>query len=348
VFTVDTVEPTVAITADDGLQGLVGQPLSFTFTATDASPFIQAGEFRFRITWGEGPPQNLDSLSPATVSHTYTTPGIKIVSVIVEDQFEVRSITPVTLRLNIVSAMQQGADVLIAGTTGNDRITLTRGALSTVFLVSMNNSLLGRFTVGAGGRVLISGRGGSDTVVVRGTATANVFRATATGLILDDTIIDAPDATSFLLNGNGGNDTLVGLLDADNTFRLAGMRSGNLNGRFRFSGIRNLTSGIGVDTFIVTNAARGFGIIDAGGGVNNDTLNFSVLARPFTVNLRTSTAPGISLFLNVDNLIGNNRTATLVSSGPEFIVDRLTNTGTVADIGFSRFNRRIGAPTTFV
>jgi hypothetical protein len=348
VFTVNTVEPTVAISTPGGaLQFLVGEPLLFTFTATDASPLIQNGQFTFHIKWGDGTVQNLVGPSTVTPVHAFTTPGLKIVSVTVEDEFGVSSIAPVTARLTILSAMQQGPDVVIAGTPGNDRFTLVRGALPTVFFVFLNNSFLGKFTVDPAGQVQISGRGGSDTVVVRGTATANVFVATATGLTLDGTIIDAPDATTFVLNGNGGNDTLVGLLDADNTFRLAGTRSGNLNGRFRFSGIRNLTGGIGVDTFIVTNAARGFGTVDAGG--DDDTLDFSALARPFTVNLRTSTAPGISLFANVENLIGNNRTSTLVSPSPAdtFFVDG-PNTGTVAGIRFSRFNRLIGAPKTIV
>jgi hypothetical protein len=348
VFTVDTVESTVQVsTVGGGLQAPVGQPLFFTLTATNPSPLLQDGPFTFRIQWGDGSLQNLSGPSAVAASHTFTTPGIKIVSVTVTDEFGVRSVTPVTLRLNILSAMQQGPDVVIAGTPGNDRFTLIRGALPTVFLVSLNNSLLGRFEVGPAGRVLISGRGGSDTVAVRGTPAANVFVATATGLTLDGTIIDAPDVATFLLNGNGGRDTLVGVLDAANSFRLTGLASGNLSGKFRFSGIRILSGGIDADTFIVTHAARGFGIVDGGGGI--DTLDFSALTRAFTVNLKTAAAPGIRLFTNVEELIGNNRTATLVSPSPAdtFFVDG-PNTGTVAGIGFSQFNRLIGAPKVIV
>lgn len=348
VFTVDTAEPTVAVTADGGLQGLVGQPLQFTFTATSDFPVVQDGLFTYRIKWGDGTQQNLiDRPATVTASHVFTTSGVKILSVIVEDQFDVQSVAPVTLRLTIVNAIQDGPDVLLAGTPGNDRFTLARGALPTVFLVSMNNSLLGRFTVGPAGQIQIFGRGGIDTVVVRGTAGANLFAATATGLTLDGTIIDASDITTFQLNGNGGADTLVGVLDVANTFRLTGLRSGILNDRFRFSGIQNLTGGIDADTFIVTGAARGFGTVDGAGGI--DVLDFSALARAFTVNLKTATAPGIRRFINVEDVIGNNRTSTLVSpsTADTFLVDG-PNTGTVAGIRFSRFNRLIGAPITIV
>jgi Ca2+-binding RTX toxin-like protein len=145
----------------------------------------------------------------------------------------------------------------------------------------------------------------------------------------DDTFI-IKGATTFLLDGGGGNntldysqytqaitvdlqnsnatglnsfsniqslvgsayvDTLIGT-DAGSIFNVTGEDEGNVDGSFAFSGVEKLVGGSGNDSF----AFSGSGSISATviGGAGNDTIDYSTYGSAVNVDLSTGTSTGIN------------------------------------------------------
>ena len=79
-----------------------------------------------------------------------------------------------------------------------------------------------------------------------------------------------------------------------------------------FVGITNLTGGTANDTFQFTNAAGGFGTINGGTGV--DTLDYSLVTGPITVNAQTKTAPMLTNYAVISSLVGTSSADTFIGA----------------------------------
>ena len=197
---------------------------------------------------------------------------------------------------------QGGTDtVTVQGTAGSDNFTID-GDPITVNDVAVDGSGIASWLVnGLAGNdvftvlptvllspVTIDGGTGTDTLL--GPDMANAWQLTASGAgSLNSAIAfknmenltGGTDSDTFalkasaagisgVLNGGGGNDTLVGFNSSTaNVWNLTGVATGNLNG-MNFVNVENLTGGIYSDTFQVQSSAAGFSIIDGGNGT--DTL----------------------------------------------------------------------------
>ena len=79
VVTVDDVAPTVSFTDP---RAAAGSPVSFTASATDVSPAVQAAGFTYAWTFGDG-----STGTGATPTHTYATSGTYTVTVTAKDEY---------------------------------------------------------------------------------------------------------------------------------------------------------------------------------------------------------------------------------------------------------------------
>lgn len=97
-----------------------------------------------------------------------------------------------------------------------------------------------------------------------------------------------------------------------NTWTLNGVGSGNINGLLQFSRFENLTGGAPDDRFVFTGGSL-TGAID--GGAGTDTLDYSSVSQPVTVNRATSTAPLIATFSHIENVkSGTSSTDLLIGA----------------------------------
>jgi hypothetical protein len=163
----------------------------------------------------------------------------------------------------------------------------------------------------------------------------NVNLQTATA---DDIGGTFSNINNFVGSTSSGN-TLTG---PDATWDINGANSGTVNGS-TFSSFANLTGGSGADQFVFFPGGSIFGNIDGGGGTN--TLDYSNLAGPVTVNLQTATAPGIGgTFANINNFIGSaSSDDTLIGPDAGATWDSTgTNSGTVNGSTFSSFENLTG------
>ena len=80
-----------------------------------------------------------------------------------------------------------------------------------------------------------------------------------------------------------------------------------------FAGITNLSGGTANNSFQFTDAAGGFGTINGrNGGAAIDTLDYSLVTGPITVNLQTKTAPKLTSFTMINSLVGTSSADTLI------------------------------------
>jgi hypothetical protein len=133
------------------------------------------------------------------------------------------------------------------------------------------------------------------------------------------------------------DDTLIG----DATWDISGANSGSVNG-LAFSSFENLTGGSGNDQFIFFPGGSISGNLDGGGGSN--TLDYSALSTPVTLNLQAHTATGIGgTFANISHLIGGSGGNTLVGpDAPSVWAVTGPNAFTVGGITFSAFQSIVG------
>ena len=87
--------------------------------------------------------------------------------------------------------------------------------------------------------------------------------------------------TSITVTGGTGSDTVVGQTGA-HTWNLTGSNSGDIDGSIDYASVENLTGNSGNDTFKF-NGGSVTGTIDGGAGSN--TLDYSLVAGPISVNL---------------------------------------------------------------
>ena len=204
---------------------------------------------------------------------------------------------------------------------------LTGGPANDVFVFQPGGSL-------AGG---IDGGGGTNTLdysFYGGPVSVNLATGAATGIGTSLT-----NLSNFL--GSGSNADTLGGPAGDATWSITGTNAGSVNGN-TFSSFENLAGGAGNDTFAFTTGGSVSGNIDGGAGTN--TLDYSALAGPVTVNLQTAKASDIGgTFANVSNFVGSLGSDSL--TGPDAATQwniTAANSGTVGPDTFSSFENLVG------
>src|SRR5205807_5168471 len=97
-----------------------------------------------------------------------------------------------------------------------------------------------------------------------------------------------------------------------------------------------------------TGAGNITGNLDGGPGGTN-TLNYSALSGPISVNLQTSKASNIGgTFSNIANVIGSVGFDTLIGANTvnSWTLDLASNSGTVNNLAFTDFENLIGGTSS--
>ena len=233
-----------------------------------------------------------------------------------------------------------GADWILNNV--NDGAVVTVPTLATVSFVSFENLMGGagadlfQFLPG-GGAIAgnLDGGGGDNTLdyaAKAGPVTVNFTSGTTS--FVTGTFANINN----VIGSASGDDTIIG---PDATWIVSGANSGTVNA-ITFTSFENLIGSPGTDSFTFLPGGSISGNLDGGGG--NDTLNYSALTGPITVNLQTRKAPLIGgTFANItaligsagnDVLVGPDGGATWTLTGP--------NAGSVAGVAFSSFENLVG------
>ncbi|MDB5357607.1 MAG: hypothetical protein JWN24_4060 [Phycisphaerales bacterium] len=228
--------------------------------------------------------------------------------------------------------------------TNTWNITAANGGSVSVYTFSSFENLTGgpgndTFAFQPGGSVAgnVDGGGGTNTLddsALPGPITVNLQTSTAPGI--GGTFANI---SNFIGSASAG-DTLIGP-DAATNWQITAANAGSA-GSDTFSSFENLTGGAGNDSFAFLPGGGVSGNIDGGGGTN--TLDYSALSGPITVNLQTHAAPGIGgTFTNISNFVGSAGSDSLI--GPDATTTWAitgANSGSVAGNTFSSFENLIG------
>jgi hypothetical protein len=215
----------------------------------------------------------------------------------------------------------------VNGLTFSSFENLTGGTGPDQFVFLPGGSVSGNIDGGAGANTL-------DYSALPGPVTVNLQSHTASDI--GGTFANI----SNFIGSASSADTLIGP-DAGATWDITGGNSGSVNGS-TFSSFENLTGGNGPDQFVFFPGGGVSGNIDGGGGSN--TLDYSHLTTPVTLNLQNHTATGIGgTFANITNFVGGSGSNTLVGPNAD-TVWTLTglNMFTVNGLGFSGFQNLVG------
>jgi hypothetical protein len=158
-------------------------------------------------------------------------------------------------------------------------------------------------------------------------------------------VVSTASGTPVNLQGSGAGG-LIGP-NITNTWSLTGVNTGSV-GNVSFAGMPYLQGGTGVDTFKFASAAASIGSITGGGGTA-DTIDYSALAGPVTVDLQSSAASLIkggaaNGFSNIQAFVGSTSSAdTLI--GPDTATTwtiSSANGGTAGTESFGGFENLVG------
>jgi hypothetical protein len=143
------------------------------------------------------------------------------------------------------------------------------------------------------------------------------------------------------VTGGAGFDTLVGP-DAGATWSLDGPNFGTVAG-VTYASFENLTGGAGTDRYLFQPGGGVSGNIDGGGGAN--TLDYSALAGPVTVNFTLGTASGVGgSIANITKAIGSASGAdTIVGPDAAWTISG-ADSGVVNAITYVSFENLVGSP----
>ena len=209
-------------------------------------------------------------------------------------------------------------------TTFNNVSSVVGGPLQDTFGFYGFGSLTGSVDGGGGGDVL-DFRFNVDSAQTQ-PVSVNLVAGTATP-------IGGAFSHISVIKGSSGNDTLTG----SGAWTINGANAGSVDG-VQFTSFENLVGSAGNDTFTFLPGGSISGNVD--GGAGTDTLDYSALAGPVTVNFDTGTATDVGSFSNMENVMASQ-------SGNDTIVgDAWTitgvNSGTVNGVAFSGVSNLIG------
>jgi fibronectin type 3 domain-containing protein len=174
-------QPTVTVSGPplnvSGSNGVPGQPLAFTFSATESGP--SAGPpYTYSVNWGDGTTQTLpssNSSSALTTNHVFSMPGSFTVSVTATDPAGNASL-PMTTSVSITT-LALGVDpdphstlnaLYVGGTTGNDNIVIGPAVMlvngNPVYGVKVGMNLVGYGSFFSISHVIVYSQGGNDII----------------------------------------------------------------------------------------------------------------------------------------------------------------------------------------
>ncbi len=206
-LTVTNVAPTLVIDAQSS--AVPGEPVDFTFTATDPSPVDQAAMFTFTIDWdGDGSvDETVVDFSPLTISHVFPAVGDFTVRARARDVDGAQG-AEATHDISVSRISEENGVVTLGADSTSDRIIIGPGNK-----IRYNGQLLDA-GLGNASLIRIFGNDGNDTVTVSAGVPAPVElyggngNDYLTGGGYADTL-DGGDGNDRLLGGNG-NDFIYG------------------------------------------------------------------------------------------------------------------------------------------
>jgi Ca2+-binding RTX toxin-like protein len=213
--TVDNLAPVASISGP--ASAAIGQTLTFTLTASDASAADQAAGFTFNIDWdGNGSiDQTVTGPSGTQVSHVYATGAVVSVKVTATDRdLGVSAIAAQTVVVSAISVQPDPADptrvaIVAGGTAGNDWILITPGLSSNQFVVTIISPVVGGLQVTIG--IFSPSAGGHQLEISIGGVTVNIFTSPLTGPL-----------NRFIAFGLAGNDIIEAAGSIGKTVELHG------------------------------------------------------------------------------------------------------------------------------
>jgi hypothetical protein len=327
----------------DGYNGVQGQARTFTLTATDPSSGDTAAGFTYAVDWGDGQSTTTptgQSGAGIQLSHAYAVAGSYTISVTATDKDGGQS-AAVTTTENIQVAEQQGNNLVVGGTAGNDAFAFTPGTGGTL-QVTVNKQSAGSFT--PPGPVDVYGYAGTDNVTLNGTAGDDSFTVSGLTATLNGLTFVGTATEGWVLNGLGGSNTLTVLStvktapvtftggsgsntlhgpNASATWTITKANGGTLattpaTGAVSFSQVQHLVGGTADDTFKFKPLGT-VQLLDAGGGTN--WLDYSAFTTPVMVNLVTGSASNVTgAVSNIQNVRGGAGDDSLTGGGGNILV----------------------------
>ncbi|MBD1920027.1 CHAT domain-containing protein, partial [Microcoleus sp. FACHB-831] len=190
---------------------------------------------------------------------------------------------------------------------------LTGGTLNDTFIFTFTPNISGKIDGGVGFDIL---NYSAHTTPV----TVNL----ATGAVNIESVI-----------GTQYSDTIIGA-NTNNNWNITGSNAGNVNGTLNFSSFENLTGGTLNDTFTFSAAASISGKID--GATGFDTLDYSAINTPVTVNLATG------VLNNIESVIGTQYSDTLIGANTNnnWNITGINAGNVNGTLNFSSFENLIG------
>jgi hypothetical protein len=201
--------PTLSITGPAA--GVRGQPLTFTFRATDPDPADSAAGFAFSINWGDGQTQRISRAANnrvQTLQHIYTTNAAFNVTATAADPHGENSATATSaVTIRAVSLLTDPSDakktsLFVGGTTGNDKISVSTASNKRIE-VFIGGRSQGKFTPTGG--IFVYGQAGNDTISVPSNIKLPAFVDGGAG----NDVLSGGGGSNILLGG-AGNDLLIG------------------------------------------------------------------------------------------------------------------------------------------
>ncbi len=220
----DVEAPTVSI-AGAASAAVQGEAILFTLLANDPTGGVVNPSFKYTIDWGDGLVETPIAKSGLKISHTYSVAGTWTLSVMVELNQNVSSLVS---RNVVVTQTRTQAGILYIGSTflGADTYELVpTDAAGTRLSVKLSGTPVANNLKPT--RVVIFAGHGNDTVTVNtariGTKTVPLkVPLTVHAGDGNDVVTLSGSAAANLLNGDAGNDILVGGSGADTINGLAG------------------------------------------------------------------------------------------------------------------------------
>jgi len=194
----------------------------YRFFGTDPGP-ADRPTLQYQINWGDTQTQTVTGGVSTTVRHAYTTAGTYTIVARVKDKDG--GLSPEYKRTVVVKPwLVEGSIVYVAGTTGNDTMTVrTANTAGTQITVALNGQDVGTW-LPAG--VTLFAREGADTVTTVGPAKP---RLTVDGGADNDSIDVESAVGPTVLIGSAGDDVLKG--GAGRDVLIGGAGSDTLDGR---------------------------------------------------------------------------------------------------------------------
>jgi PKD repeat protein len=147
------------------VDGVRGQPRTFTFTASHPSASDQAAGFVYTINWGDGTPLQTIPRTPGngggvSVDHIYTASGSYAVQVSATDDGGSTGTTSQTIVIRAVE--MQGNSLAVGGTPSNDTIVVSPADTVGDLNVKLNGVSQGNFL--PTDHILVYSQSGNDTI----------------------------------------------------------------------------------------------------------------------------------------------------------------------------------------